>query len=647
MAIETIKKVTIVSPRGSDKRLMKTLGSLGVMEVIDLGDIQEGEGPSLQRTETSTEETDEKLHQIDFILNLINLFSPEKQSFVEGLAPVPLVTSQQELHSVIEQYDLEKQYKVSGELDERYRSSERVIGEIENELRELDPLSDLPFDIADFYRPVMTGLVFGNLPLKNLPLLDESIEPWNRTAWEEIKPETLSKLNTKPTGGTASSSEQGEERARVVVAFLAEESEAIHKALASVGFEEIHLPKLSEKISERIDELRSDLAEYKQKVDDVAEEVRRFAQGQQVSEGRRPLLILRAHWQNIKNTQLASTKGFQGKWVHVMGGYIRQKDTEKFLATLGQESPDSEITIQDPGPDDDVPVSIEVPSLFRPIRLLVEMFGLPPYKAFDPTPFLQVNFFLFFGICFSDVCYGIMLTALGAYLSAKTRPFRGVNDFSRILLYGGISSIIFGAILGSWFGDLYKPEYLGKGNFLLRLQEMFVVLDPIDKTIVALLCALGIGICNQFYGIILKMYGALRNRDFLGAFSDGVCWIVTLTGLLMMVGKIFTEIPAAIFNTGFWLFVFGALGLVLTQGRDFKNPFAQAGRRPGEPLRHHGQLWHHGLHRRHALLLPSAGAWPDDFNRGHDLQPHCRHAQGGALCRVHPLSDRACGWASV
>ena len=76
-----------------------------------------------------------------------------------------------------------------------------------------------------------------------------------------------------------------------------------------------------------------------------------------------------------------------------------------------------------------------------------------------------------------------MLTAFGAYLTAKTRVYQGLNNFSRILLYGGISSILFGALTGSWFGDLYKPEYLGKDNFLLHLQEMFVVIDPMDKTI--------------------------------------------------------------------------------------------------------------------------------------------------------------------
>jgi V/A-type H+-transporting ATPase subunit I len=574
MAIEQIKKVTIVSPENSNRRLMRTINRLGVMEMIDLGDIEEKES-SLKRYEASTEEADDKLRQIDFILNLMNTFSPEEQGFVTGLTPIPMVTSQQEINTVIKEYNLDEQYKYANELDESFRSAERVVVEIENELGELDPLRDLPFNVADFHRPVETRLVIGSLPVKNLPLLDDTQAPWNRTAWEEVQPEAIPGPTAASVKTAASSTKEGEKRTRMVFAFLAEESESVRKSLASLEFDEIQLPGLSQKISDRIDELNSSLAEYTQKVDDVSEKVKSLTHGQRITEGRRPLLVLKAYWQNIKNTHLASTKGFQGRWVHVIGGYIREKDTEKLLSAMKHEFPETEVTIQDPGPDDDVPVSLSVPYLMKPMQLLVEMFGLPPYKSFDATPFLQVNFYLFFGICFSDVCYGIMLTALGTYLAAKTKAYRDVNNFTRILLYGGISSIIFGALLGSWFGDLYKPEYLGEGNFLLRLQEIFVVLDPMEKTIVALMCALGIGVVNQFFGLILKMHGALRNKDYMGAFSDGVCWIVTLTGLLMMVGRIFTNIPAAIFNTGLWLFTAGAVGLVLTQGRDIKNIFGR------------------------------------------------------------------------
>jgi len=574
MAIEPIKKVTIVSPENSNRRLMRTINRLGVMEMIDPGDIEEKE-TSLKRYESSTEEADEKIRQIDFILNLMNTFSPEEQGFLTGLTPIPMVTSQQELNTVIKEYNLDQQYKYANELDENFRSAERVVVEIENELGELDPLRDIPFNVADFHRPVETRLVLGYLPDKNIPLLDDTVEPWNRAAWEVLQPESMPGATVTSVKTAASSTKEGEKRERIVFAFRVEDSDVIRTSLASIEFDEIQLPRLSQKISDRIDELRSSLAEYTQKVDKVSEKVKSLTHGRRITEGRRPLLILKAYWQNIKNSHLASTKGFQGKWVHVIGGYIREKDTEKLLAAMKHEFPTSEVTIQDPGPDDDVPVSLSVSYAMRPMQLLVEMFGLPPYKSFDATPFLQVNFYLFFGICFSDVCYGIMLTALGGYLTVKTKAYRDVNNFTRILLYGGISSIVFGALLGSWFGDLYKPEYLGEGNFLLRLQEMFVVLDPMEKTIVALLAALGIGVVNQFFGLILKMYGALRSKDYMGAFSDGVCWIVTLTGLLMMVGRIFTPIPAAIFNTGLWMFALGAVGLVLTQGRDIKNPFGR------------------------------------------------------------------------
>ncbi len=575
MAIEPIKKVTIISPRELNARLLKTINRLGVMEVTDLKEIQESGEASLRNCDTNAEEIDERLQQIDFILNLMNLLSPEKLGFVEGLTPVPLVTSPQEVQSILNNLDLSQTFRDVSELDDQYRSAERVIGEIESQLKEIEPLSDLPFVLSQFHLPVKTRLVLGYLPRKNLTLLREDEERWSRVAWEEIKPGLEHKPATVPLRGSAPTSQAGEERVRMVFAFLAEDGNDVRKDLASIGFEEIHLPNLPLKISERMDELQSDLAEYGKRRDAVVERVTSLAQSQQVGEGRRSLVILKAYWQNVKETSLASTKGVEGKWVHVIGGYIREKDAGKFLATLMQEFPESEATVQNPDPGEQVPVSITVPRPLRPLQLLVEMFGLPPYQSFDPTPFIQVNFYLFFGICFSDVCYGIMLTILGGYLAAKTRPYEGLNRFSRILLYGGISSILFGALTGSWFGDLCKPEYLGKGNFLLWLQEKFVVIDPMAKTILALVFALGIGMLNQFYGICLKMYGAIRNRDWMGAFSDGVCWLVTLPGFIIIASRLIVDVPQRLFSIGLVLFAAGALGLIATQGRDFKNPIGR------------------------------------------------------------------------
>jgi V/A-type H+-transporting ATPase subunit I len=56
------------------------------------------------------------------------------------------------------------------------------------------------------------------------------------------------------------------------------------------------------------------------------------------------------------------------------------------------------VILDDPSEDENVPVSLSLPKVFRPLSLLVEMFGLPPYRSFDPTPYLHINLYLFFGI---------------------------------------------------------------------------------------------------------------------------------------------------------------------------------------------------------------------------------------------------------
>ena len=218
--------------------------------------------------------------------------------------------------------------------------------------------------------------------------------------------------------------------------------------------------------------------------------------------------------------------------------------------------------------DETVPVSITSGRNIRPIQMLINLFGLPAYASFDPSPFIIGNFLLFFGICFGDVGYGLMLTALGFYIARKTRPYEGVNNFAKLLFYAGISTTIFGVLMGSWLGDLYQAKYLGEGNFLLRIKESTMVLDPLADPVTMLLLALSIGMLNQFYGIGLKMYGALRAGDKTGAICDGLLWLITLPGMVILVGTLFAPIPGPVLTTGLALFFCGALGLVLTQGRD-------------------------------------------------------------------------------
>ncbi len=566
MAIDPIKKLTIVSTIHSTSRVMRVVSSLGMIDVTDAGRLIADESGYFKTGRSSTEDTDDVLRKIDTILNLLKTYAPEEQGFFEGLTPVPQLITREELRYATEDYDLDDRFRKASELDDILRRNERIKGEIENSLSALRPFSDIPFRMEDWHRRRRIDLILGYIPEKKLGDLDRPSYPWKNTAWETL---------TGAEGPDAAAAEglrtvkNIKDAQRIVIAALKDDSDEVKAGLAKLSFVEITLPEFNGTIGDHVRELEGDLAAVSATIEETIAQVRAL------KPERRTLTTLKAFWTANKNEHLAVGKTVGGKWVNILTGYIRERDIAHFQEKFGSQFPESVIILEEPGEDEEVPVSLSLPKVFRPLSLLVEMFGLPPYKGFDPTPYLHINFYLFFGICFSDVGYGLMLIAASLYLISRTKQYEGVADFGRILLMGGISTVIFGSLLGSWFGDLYQPKYLGEGNLLLRIQSVFAVLDPVSKTIPALLIALFIGVMNQFFGIALKMYGSIRQGDWKSALFDGFFWFLALPGLLIIASRIFVATPVLVYRSGLILFAAGALGLILTQGRELKNPVAR------------------------------------------------------------------------
>ena len=119
---------------------------------------------------------------------------------------------------------------------------------------------------------------------------------------------------------------------------------------------------------------------------------------------------------------------------------------------LGNEFPHVSVSYEEPSPKDRVPVSITLNKFFKPAQLLINMFGLPNYFTFDPTPFVIVSFLIFFGLCFGDVFYGLFLTVFSAWMVRKYRHSELLSNFMKLFLYAGISTMVFGALTGGWAG---------------------------------------------------------------------------------------------------------------------------------------------------------------------------------------------------
>jgi V/A-type H+-transporting ATPase subunit I len=572
MAIDPMKKVTILCPVGSSRRLNRSLHALGTVELIDACRELEDAGDALHRKEVSTEQSDLQLQKLHLIRGLIDEFAPEQQTFLEGLTPLPLVIESNELDEAIRTFDLDSIYQVAHDLDDACKRAERRMSEIQAQLETLAPLEDFPLTISDLQSPQRVKLIVGTIPRRCIESFGRDSEVRITLAWEAVARGEASRRRQR-TNGAASNSNGAPngETVRIVAAYLPEDESAARRLLSNAQFEEITLPAVRGKVRDRIRELNGDVDECRRQIEHVREEAIKL------SKSRRQIDILTANWESTRKRQLARGNAAEGRWLHVVEGYTRARDVCDLQQMLQRELPESSLSVRDPGPDDEVPVSITLSKLVRPIQMLVNLFGLPAYANFDPSPFIIFNFMLFFGICFGDVGYGSMLTLLGWYIARKTRLYEGVHFFARLLMLAGISTIIFGLLFGSWFGDLYNPDYLGENNPLLRVKNIFQVMDPLADPVTMLVAALGIGMMNQFYGIGLKMYGAARQGDWTMAFCDGLLWLIALPGMVIAISTIFVELPRTVFNVGIGMFIVGAIGLVLTQGRHAEGIVAKFG----------------------------------------------------------------------
>lgn len=96
-----------------------------------------------------------------------------------------------------------------------------------------------------------------------------------------------------------------------------------------------------------------------------------------------------------------------------------------------------------------VPILHRNPLLLRPFQKLVQLYGIPSYHEIEPTAFFALSFLLMFGLMFGDIGHGLVLFSAGFCLF---RYFPRFLDYGILLMEGGVSSVLFGTLYGSFFG---------------------------------------------------------------------------------------------------------------------------------------------------------------------------------------------------
>ena len=122
---------------------------------------------------------------------------------------------------------------------------------------------------------------------------------------------------------------------------------------------------------------------------------------------------------------------------------------------------------------------------------------------------------------------------MGAVILWKKKPTGTMAHLAGLLVQGGITTFLFGAVTGGFFGDFIPQlmSILNPGSSF----TMPALFTPVDDTLAILIGSLALGLVQIFTGMAISFVRKLKSGRVLDALFEEVTWWAILIGLALMV----------------------------------------------------------------------------------------------------------------
>ena len=247
--------------------------------------------------------------------------------------------------------------------------------------------------------------------------------------------------------------------------------------------------------------------------------------------------------------------------------WVPEKNADEIKLKIEAISPEIELTLSDPEPDDEPPSLLVNGNLVRPFNILTELYSSPKYRGIDPTPLLAPFFWIFFGMCLGDAGYALVVFGTIMYVFKKYKKISlGVKDFIRLFLFCSVSTFIYGVISGSFFGnfiDSFVP-------ILVPLKNSLMLVDPMTNPMQVLGISLLIGVVHLMFGLLIAAYDKMRSGLFVDAVGNDISWFLLIVGLCLFGVGTGGMIPPHFIEIGQVMAILGAVIIFLYAGKEKK-----------------------------------------------------------------------------
>lgn len=326
-------------------------------------------------------------------------------------------------------------------------------------------------------------------------------------------------------------------QALVVLAYNRDE-EAVKHLLKEHDFSEAVLPKRSGTAAQVQQELLQEAREREDKIARLQQETKdTLPQKQQVE----------LYYDQLSTThERLQNGGVETVSAFKVQGWVRKDRTQRVEKVVQSVTDAYQLTFAEPAEGEIPPTVLENSKLVEPYESVVELYSLPKAGSIDPDAIMAPFHFIFFGMMMSDAGYGLVLTIMLYIALKKFKPTGFARQLALVIFFGGISTTIWGAMFGGWFGLEWHPL-------------LFV---PMNEPLKMLALCFGLGPIHLITGMLLKTKMLLRDGDVMGAVCDQISWLIMFLGFFLM-----ALVPGPIGKYLAWL---GAGIIVLFGGRDRK-----------------------------------------------------------------------------
>jgi len=537
MAIVRMKKLTLIGLDEEKSAVLRAMQELGSVEIQDISDLSGEDIYAAGSAHTGqSDDIEGKLSEVRNAIDLLQKFSKAKKGGMFATRPVVTLKELNEVMS--RQADLLDTVAECRRLQEKLTALKSRRVRLQASMDQVEPWLDLDIPFESIGYTDTTNALLCTLRKDNA----EAFTGWAEGNELPVSLEVVS--------------ESKDQAYCLVVYHTSSEGEVLDR-LRELEYERANLSGLK-------GTARQILEAYKKDMEAAEAEEKLILEGTaQLGESLDSLKILYDGLLVELEKHKAAQRLLNTGKAYILKGWTAERDTKALVEKLSGVTDAIHLTFQDPDDDDVIPVKLVNTPLVEPFEVVTSLYSTPHPKGIDPNALMAPFYFAIFGIMMGDAGYGLIMAVAGTIFTRKMKLKGAARKLGLLMALCGISTVIWGILTGSWFGDMGD-----RVAPLLGLKTAVVWFNPMEDPLMMLGFCFAFGLLHVFAGMAAKAYMSIRDGHIWNAVFDQGLWFVLIIGLLL----IFLPATAVV---GKYVAIAGAVGLVLTQGRSKKNIIAK------------------------------------------------------------------------